>query len=1185
MRQEIHLFIGGAEVEFSTPPQILYNYTETDLRKPTAVKNSFSKSITVDGTPQNNDIFKHIWRLDHYQRGGMFNPMVKTDFELYCNGELYEKGYCKLNNITHTGNNIQYDITLYGGLGGFLQELSYGNGDNNVKKTLADLKFGGQYANEPNLDITINKDTVNTAWRELNGDINDQDQYDVINFAVTSEGVPSDFGASKVLVNMNGNPDGFTKTDDGYKGVYNSQSNTNGYALAETPVDLTVDTSLDLRSYLLRPVVSVKSIFDAICDPKNNGGYQIDLDDRFFIYKNPYYSDAWVTLPMLRDLGVEKTNSSSTSATATKEDKNHYRIGNGGFNANNAKFAMQLTMTPQGSTSATELFQATYMATNASGNNNNDYVKNIQMSFGVIADLEAYDAEGNLVAESYPKLFCCGSHSVPNTLMRLYTHSYYFGYAEKIYGSFKKINNQWIFCDETGNPKTAVFEFSQNISFASLKLRLQFPYWEYYQLTRGWPFDRKKENTDEDLNSPFAFYTDSDERGISGNYTVAQIKARNRVYGTIGVSSVSLDLQTLDFESGFSNTEIPKSKLLATPYSPADFLLSYCKLFGLYIYKDPTEESDWPNEYPSGVIHIVDRSTFYTDEYVNIEELIDRSKPITINPTMADTKWYSFAYEDGDGEAENKYKNKTGYSYGRQLVNTGLAFNSDTTQLYDDSCFRNGVMVREKNVYFQTTQAGIPCYARDGLKYNLFKVNGTEYETKEEEYPRSKSYAGDLNMYGLRYYDVMPKLQIHSEENSPEDGSGILLFYNGFANTQCPYRITDDVSDMAVLNDGEPCWLLTTSEYDAGNNRIAITRYSLPFFTRDCYSDSQEGKIFHSWNFGHPAVTYVPNTFTSDYDCIYDKCWRDYMRDLYDENTKRVTAFVRLGGKPNPIWLRRWYWFDNAIWRINAIKDWNIGSYDSTEVEFIKVQDVNNYDVDEIGSLGRVWLVLDTNYIGKNGGTITGKVLSNNPNASWNVAEGDGTIYWTDAAGNRGYVEAAFNPAYGRGESTNITITVPANSGPERTYRIGLQDSDDHYEHYTFTQEGNTTPALSISPSTATVGSGIDGYTFTFSAANIQSGSYAVSSSQPFCSVMVNENNHTITATVSANSGASRSTTITLSALGIDGTTRVTATATLTQEGNELSVSPTELTFDYDSTTGQSLTITSNGDWTINIID
>lgn len=314
------------------------------------------------------------------------------------------------------------------------------------------------------------------------------------------------------------------------------------------------------------------------------------------------------------------------------------------------------------------------------------------------------------------------------------------------------------------------------------------------------------------------------------------------------------------------------------------------------------------------------------------------------------------------------------------------------------------------------------------------------------------------------------------------------------------------------------------------------------------------------------------------------------MRDLYDENTKRVTAFVKLGGKPNPVWLRRWYWFDNAIWRINAIKDWNVGSYDSTEVEFIKIQDVNNYDLATIGSCGRQWIVLDTDNIGYNGGTITATVYSTNPNAGWNIGRSSspGYMSWEDEGGQSGHIESgSFSPVSGTGEATPLTITVPANNGARRHYSFRFYScgNDVEYVEYRFTQDGNTTPALSIRPSTATVGSGIDGYSFTFSAANIQSGSYAVSSSQPFCSVMVNENNHTITATVTANSGASRSTTITLSALGIDGTTRVTATATLTQEGNELSVSPTELTFDYDSTTGQNLTITSNGDWTVNIID
>ena len=46
--------------------------------------------------------------------------------------------------------------------------------------------------------------------------------------------------------------------------------------------------------------------------------------------------------------------------------------------------------------------------------------------------------------------------------------------------------------------------------------------------------------------------------------------------------------------------------------------------------------------------------------------------------------------------------------------------------------------------------------------------------------------------------------------------------------------------------------------------------------------------------------------------------------------------------------LRRFYWFDNALWRLNTITDWNISSYAATKCEFVKVMDINNYRNDII---------------------------------------------------------------------------------------------------------------------------------------------------------------------------------------------------------------------------------------------
>ena len=59
----LKLYINDRLVEFTADPNVLYTYQTTDMSNPTAVKNSFSKTITIEGTPNNNDIFGHYWNL------------------------------------------------------------------------------------------------------------------------------------------------------------------------------------------------------------------------------------------------------------------------------------------------------------------------------------------------------------------------------------------------------------------------------------------------------------------------------------------------------------------------------------------------------------------------------------------------------------------------------------------------------------------------------------------------------------------------------------------------------------------------------------------------------------------------------------------------------------------------------------------------------------------------------------------------------------------------------------------------------------------------------------------------------------------------------------------------------------------------------------------------------------------
>ena len=49
--EKISLYIAGKKVDLDDNSFILFNYTMEDLSNPTIVKNSFSKQITLKGTP------------------------------------------------------------------------------------------------------------------------------------------------------------------------------------------------------------------------------------------------------------------------------------------------------------------------------------------------------------------------------------------------------------------------------------------------------------------------------------------------------------------------------------------------------------------------------------------------------------------------------------------------------------------------------------------------------------------------------------------------------------------------------------------------------------------------------------------------------------------------------------------------------------------------------------------------------------------------------------------------------------------------------------------------------------------------------------------------------------------------------------------------------------------------------
>lgn len=1187
MYNDIRLFIGGRQVEFSDPPQILYNYSVTDFTNPTVVKNGYSKTITVEGTPDNNDLFGHIWRLDRTTTENNFNPIRKAPFELFVNGEKYESGYVRLNNIKKTGNIIEYEITLFGGLGSLFFALSYAGEDTNRKLTLADLKYNMVWdgiESEPNLDFTINKDTVNTAWATLaeNRSLIANTTWDVLNFAVTSEGIPSDFDAEKVLVNSRGTD--FVKEKDGYKTFINDYVSNNGFFLGEANQELTMDNTFDLRSYLLRPVVKVYRVLQAIRNPDINGGFELDFDYHFFNSDNPYYVDGWMTLKNLRELDIEKQDETTiTGATFTPNSNNKVYTLNynkpAGSTPTGLHLETQMVFNPSTTTSVSNLYTYRKYENPTLGKALfGSKIKEQEVSSAVFIQAFAYNERREVVAQS--KAYCCASYQFLAGPDKLKFQDYYNKKGQKVEfvsGKFHRVNGGYVFTDFNNNAINFSFDLD-GMEFNTVEIEVQ-RMWSIADITNAllanW---YKGAQTDVDVLQSYTAMTITGSTGIDSPTAMAL----GRVNGQVGFVANNVEIKSRIDGKSFSGTKITKDKLLATDYTPADFLLSFCKLFGLYFFKDPLEESSDPIRYPNGVIHICDRDTFYTDEFVNLHSYIDRGKDINIVPTVAENKWYEFGLEGIGSEAQEKYLSSYGYPYGHQLINTSMNFNNDTSQLYDGNVFKSGVMVWEKNKFFNYSST-VPAYMRYKFNYQLYSGSTSEIKTLDMTYPSTILPAVAINADGLDYYDSIPKLQVHKDDLESNDGSNVLLFFNGFNNTMTEdrqivwYYLTDDLDEMADLNDGNPCWLFTlpTMETDALGRRIAIKRQSLPVFSTDIMAGNA---ITHTWNFGHPQETYIPSSYSTDGDSIYDKCWRDYIRDLYNVDTRKLTCYVRLLGKPNPSMLRKWYWFDNAVWRINAIKDWNISSLEPTIVEFVKVLDIDDYKLERITSRGRVYIIFDQTEIGYSGGVITGRVIAQNPTNAWTFADYFGA---TDELGNTTTfsTEDYVTPLTGVGAEVQFRMTVPANTGlTPRTFTLGGEDSSDEHFYGSFIQRADDTPVLQFTDT---------GYTFdltggqvalNFYAKNIQSNTLSVSSSSEWA--MASVGNGSVTVVVHNYTGTTnRTATITLTGRDNNDNT-LTTTAAVVQTSASLTISTDNLVFDYWDTTGKTVTITTSGPWT-----
>ena len=942
----IDLLINNFPVDLSDEGiSILFQRQRTDYTNPTIVRNSFTKTIKLPGTKTNNSIFSNLWKLDRYVNinGGDFVPSKREPFILLKDGNLVEQGYVKLNNIVWNSNNnsYTYEVTLYGELGNLLYGLSY-NIDNETDEvsplTLADLDFGFN-------EFRINKELIDYAWKRLDGDSSTTgDNYklfDTINFMVSYDGIPqaNNFDTKNVWCSVdrkasvnwkdhhyyaNQFPSEIVEDNVTYKYISTMLSKMDPddhYALMELKKDLSPLEMRDLRSYLLRPVINIKKVFEAIGNYINTHyGYTLDMSDPFFSTDD--FSSTWMTLSMLYEIDPDVESGT--------------------------KFTKK------------QLFSNTSSPAS--------YLISFCKIYGIYLDVDYFEKKLTLTRlpnffnrEKINELKVDLSREIKINPLSFDKASYTFDYGQgegeflkkykETYGiqyGSKKVNTGYRF-DASTAPYIDNNIYRQGVDSIDQSIYYRYPYFAKNSFGTDELFIYPTGLLDE-ANLPtyklFNVDTPDEVKTVDGEmspYWYPGIYDESNktvyVYNVVNSGYQFMNVWWGGLRPQVWQDSFPKLQCHSEDNKAVDGKNILVKFSGFrqakYGHLTSTADRTFWNidSYTDEVIDATSVNYLLSDDNPYLKQFIGKncyydcpmpsvgyggnSYLMTINRLPSFSR-ASYLYTRDSGKIPTFYVGQ----YGNYTI-TGSS---------------SSVSITKSNTYYRTSVS-----SSSGRQYSYF--NGYAYKPNHRYFIAAavKTSNASAIKSGNNYAhpDIIGSTLINSNDLQYSDKVQLIGSIVEIGDTSLNKLTSLSTNNISSSVSWDTEYLVVYDLTEIGmEDKLTTVNAAIEYFGMTELRVGYSYDLTETLDFGISRELYVPNCTYGQNIGVYNEYWKHYISDVYSVNTRVMECYCFLDNIDKVF--REFYYYDNCLWILSKITDWSMETK-LCKAMFIKVNDINNY--------------------------------------------------------------------------------------------------------------------------------------------------------------------------------------------------------------------------------------------------